>query len=70
MQIVALVPKNPASKAKFAKNILFFARQVYTIYEQKFSNLRPPLFNTLPQGFQKSKKFGTLDFAKLGQKNI
>ena len=32
-------------------------RQFYTIYEQKFSNLRPPLFITFPQRFQKSKKF-------------
>ena len=33
-------------------------RRFYTIYEQKFSNLRPFLVITFPQGFQKSKKFG------------
>ena len=35
-----------------------FARQFYTIYEQKFSNLRQLLSITFPQGFQKSKMFG------------
>ena len=50
--------KNPTSKAKFAKKVHFFAQQFYTIYEQKFSNLRPPLYITFPQGFRQSKKFG------------
>ena len=35
-----------------------FATAIYTFYEQKFSNLRPLLTITFPQGFQKSKKFG------------
>ena len=35
-----------------------FARQFYTLYEQKFSNLRQLLALTFPQGFQISKKFG------------
>ena len=30
----------------------------YTLYEQKFSNLRPLPFITFPQGFWKSKSFG------------
>ena len=33
-------------------------RRFYTLYEQTFSNLRPLLSNTFPQGFQKSKSFG------------
>ena len=61
--------KNPASKAKFIKSKnFFFARQFYTLYELKYSNLRPLLFNSFPQGFGKSKKVWTLDFGKWGQK--
>ena len=30
--------------------------QLKTLYEQKLSNLRPHLYITFPQGFQKSKK--------------
>ena len=37
---------------------LFSPRQFYTLYEQKFSNLRPLLSLTFPQGFRKSRKFG------------
>ena len=33
-------------------------RQFYTLYKQKFSNLRPLLSITFPQGFLNSKKFG------------
>ena len=36
---------------------LFFARQLYTLYEQKYSNLRPLLSISFPQGFR-FKKFG------------
>ena len=32
-------------------------RRFYTLYEQKFSNLRPLLSINFPQGLQKSKKF-------------
>ena len=50
---------NLANKCKFAKRKkLFFARWFYTIYEQKFSNLRPLLSITFAQGFRISKKFG------------
>ena len=31
---------------------------IYTLYEEKFSNLRPLLSITFPPGFKKSKKFG------------
>ena len=38
---------------------MFFLRWgFYTLYEQKFSNMRPLFSITFPQGFQKSKKFG------------
>ena len=30
----------------------------YTIYKQKFSNLRPFLFITFPKEFRKSKEYG------------
>ena len=33
------------------KNKQFLARQFYTLYEQKFSNMRPLLSITFPQGF-------------------
>ena len=33
-------------------------QQFFTLYEQKFSNLRPLLSNIFPQGFRISKKFG------------
>ena len=35
---------------------LFSPRRFYTLYEQKFSNLRPLLSITFPQGFQKLNK--------------
>ena len=66
MRIVA-----PGSKAKFAeKNNFFFARQFYTLFEQKFSNLRPLLSITFPQGFQKSKKFGHWTLGSGGKKTV
>ena len=37
---------------------LFSSRRFNTLYEQKFSNLRPLLPITFPQGFRISKKFG------------
>ena len=39
------------------KTYFIFARRFYTIYEQKFSNLRPLTSITFPQGFWKSKIF-------------
>ena len=45
MQIVATIQKNPA-------------RRFYTLYEQKYSNLKPLLSISFPKGFRKSKKFG------------
>ena len=62
--------RNPASKAKFAKKQTFFVRQFYTIYKQKFSNLRPLLSITFPQEFQKSKKFGHLTSGSWGKKTF
>ena len=54
MRIVAPIPKNPASKAKFVKNLTFFARRFKTLYEQKYSNRKQLLFVSFPQGFGKS----------------
>ena len=50
--------ENPASKAKLAQKLTFFAWRFYTLYEQKFSNLRPLLSITFPQGFRKYRQFG------------
>ena len=41
----------------------------YTLYEQKFSNLRPLLSITFPKGFRKSKKIGHWTLGK-GEKNV
>ena len=49
--------KYPASKAKFTENY-FLAWQFYTLYKLKFSNWRPLLSITFPQGLKKSKKLG------------
>ena len=53
------------------KNLLTnFARRLNTLYEQKFSHLRPFLSITFPQGFQKSKKFGQWAFGSGGKKTF
>ena len=43
-------------------------RRFYTLYELKYSNLRPLLSITFPQGFRKSKKFGHLTSGSGGKK--
>ena len=44
--------KNLASKAKFTKkNKKNSARRFYTLYDQKFSNLKPHFSITFPQKF-------------------
>ena len=53
-----ITKQNPASKSKFIKNQTFVARRFYTIFEQKYSNLKQLLPITFPQGFGKSKNFG------------
>ena len=40
------------------KTNFFLAGQIFTYYEQKFSNMRPLLSITFSQGFWKSKRFG------------
>ena len=56
-------------KEEFVKN--FFATQrFYTLYEQKFSNVRQLISNTFPKGFQKSKKFGHWTLGSGGKKNV
>ena len=47
---------------------LFPPRQVLTIFEQKFSNLRPLLSFTFPQEFQKYKKLGHWTLESWGKK--
>ena len=42
---------------KVARKKLFSSRQFYTLFEQKFSNLKPHLFITFPKGFRISKHF-------------
>ena len=50
--------KNRLLRQNLPKNKLFFPRRYYTLYKQKFSNLRPLLSITFPREFLKSKKFG------------
>ena len=56
------------NKKKHLKNT-FIARQFHTLFEQKFSNLRPLLSITFPQGFRISKKFGYWTSGSGGQKS-
>ena len=49
---------NRVYKWKEIPKKLFSPRRIYTLYEQKLSNLRQLLFITFPQGFRKSKQFG------------
>ena len=55
-------------KTSIKKSILL--RQFYTLYNQKFSNLRPLLFITLPQGFWKSKKIGHWTLGSGGKNTV
>ena len=58
-------------KYNLAKKIeIKIVGQFYTIYEQKFSNLRPCLSITFPQGFSKSKKFLNLTSGSGGKKTF
>ena len=59
--------KNPAGKTNIDIKIVCYAWRFYTLYGQKFSNLRPLLSITFPQGFQKSKKFGHCTFGSGGK---
>ena len=70
MRILTPIQKNPASLAKFIKNPTFFARRFHTLYEQKYSILRPLLSISLPQGFVKSKKFGHWTLESGGKKTF
>ena len=50
MQIVAPIPKTILLVRQNSSKIkLFFARQFYTLYEKKYSNLRPLLSISFPQ---------------------
>ena len=49
---------------------LFSRRRFDTLYEKKFSNMRPLLSITFPQGFRKSKKFGHWTSGSEGKKTF
>jgi hypothetical protein len=49
---------------------LFFPRHFYTIFEEKFSNMRPLFFITFPQGFQISKNFGHWTSGSVGKRTV
>ena len=57
MRIVAPIQKIQLVRQNSSKKNFFFAWQFYTLYKQNFSNLRPLLSITFPEGFQKSKAF-------------
>ena len=57
MRIVAPISKNPASKAKFVKNLTFFyAAILHPLWAKVFKSETTTL--SFPQGFRKSKKLG------------
>ena len=62
---ILLVKQNLAKKIEIK-----IVWRFYTIYEQKFSNLRPCLSITFPQGFSKSKKFLNLTSGSGGKKTF
>ena len=51
-------------------SFFFYARRFYTLYEQKYLNLRPVLFIGFPQGFRKSRKFGHWNSGSGGKKTL
>ena len=57
-------------KAKFANKQKKFAQRFFTFYKQKFSNLRPLLSITFPQGLLKSKKFRHWTLGSGGKKTV
>ena len=50
--------------------IFFLPQQFYTLYGQKFSNLKPLLSITFPQGFRKSKKFAHWTSGSGGKRDV
>ena len=48
----------------------FLLWQFYTLYEQKFSNLRPLFSITFPQGFRIFKKFGHCSLQSRGKTTV
>ena len=53
-----------------AQKLTFFAQQLYTLYQLKFSNLRQVLSITFPQKFWISKNFGHLTLGSGGKKTF
>ena len=65
--------KKTFQRSKQMKKIckkLLSPRRFYTLYEQKFSNLRPLLSITFLKGFRKSKKFGHWTLGIGGKKTV
>ena len=57
-----------STKTKKIQRVRQSLQQKKTLYEQMFSNLRPLLPITFPQGFPKSKKFGHWTLGSGGKK--
>ena len=57
-------------KKKIIKKYFFPLQQFYTLYEQKFSNVKPLLSITFTQGFQKSKQLGQWTSGSGGEKTV
>ena len=70
MQIVAPIPKTPASKAKIAEKITFFLRGDFTPFMSKSFQIWDPFFPLLSPNDSENQKDKTLDLGKLGQKDV
>ena len=57
-------------KKKKTEKKTVLPRQFYTLYEHKFSNLRPLLSITFPQRFRESKKFAHWTSGSGGKKTV
>ena len=62
--------KKMFKRSEQMKKNLFLRRWFYTIYEQKFSNLRPFFSITFPPGFRKCYKFGHWTLGSGGKKTV
>ena len=62
--------RNEQRRKKWVNNYFFLPLRLYTLFEQRFSNLRPLCSITFPQGFRLSKKFGHWTLGTGGKKNF
>ena len=70
MRIVAPIPNKSCSQGKICQKQKKNARQFYTLFKQKFLNVRPLLSIIFPQGFRKYKKFGHWTSGSGGKKTF